>query len=438
MSALHDLARRIATWAPQSDFTGPRTLDAVGALVAGSKTEEGAAIAASLRHFDSGVSAAVVRRVATARLSELDDIHMASCTTPGSVVVPTAITLGEFLGAEPAAYRRAVEVGYEAMTRLGSAIAGAQVVYHGIWPTYFCAPFAAAAVVGALVDLDAPRLANALGIALTRATGLTSGIAGAPLGRWLTIGEAARAGCAAAFAARDGFVSEVDLGRIAAAAGVALDVTILQEDAPLAIGQVSIKPFPIAKQSLAAVEATLLLGEGVGPGPIRVYVPDAYAEMIATLPSADSRLIRLSSARWNIALALRQPEELHDVERSASPGDAVLAHTAANVEIFPDPRLSCFYPGHWSARVEVSGRSETVVEATGDPPQGNDLAAVEAKWRERPEQLQAVLGPCLMTDLGQLSALLDNPENFPLEVNPAYHGSAMGAKHLKPCPGGSP
>ena len=413
MSALHDLAHRLATWDASSDVVGLRTFDTLGALVAGSATGEGRKISTSLGGWDDGLPAIIVRRVATVRMTELDDVHMPSCTTPGAVAIPTAVTLGASLGVEAALYRRAVEVGYEAMTRLGAAIGGARIVYGGAWPTYFCAPFAAAAVVGTLLDLDAPRLENALGIALTRATGLTSGIVGTPLGRWLTCGDAARAGCAAAFAARNGFVAEVDLYRIAAGAGTAFDENALTGDAPAAIEEVSVKPFPTAKQSLAAVEAALLLRDRAELGPVRVHVPDAYAEMIGAAPLRESRLSRLSSARWNVALALCQPQELHDIERSLSPGEPEFARIAASVEIFSDPALSSLYPSRWPARVEMSGLSETVIDATGDPPQGNDPKTIDAKWQARPEPLQPLREASLATDLARLTALLDSSGDRP-------------------------
>jgi 2-methylcitrate dehydratase PrpD len=413
VSALHALARRLTNWDASSGVVGTRTFDTLGALVAGSMTDEGRAIESSLRGWDDGIQATVTRRVATVRMTELDDIHMPSCTTPGAVTVPTALTLGASLGVDPTAYRRAVEVGYEAMTRLGAAIAGAQIVYRGVWPTYFCAPFTAAAVAATLLDLDAARVENALGIALTRATGLTSGVVGGPLGRWLTIGDAARAGCAAAFAARDGFVAEIDLDRIAAGAGVAIDASTLNADLPAAIDAVSVKPFPTAKQSLAAVEAALRLRGVAGRGPVRVHVPGAYAQMVAAEPRTESRLSRLSSARWNVALALSQPQALHDIGRSLSPDDPELAGVAALVDVVGDPELSDLYPARWPARVEIAGVTETVVNATGDPPQGNDLEAVDAKWRERPEQLQQLREASLATDLDRLAALLDSRRDRP-------------------------
>ncbi|MGA8295741.1 MAG: MmgE/PrpD family protein [Acidimicrobiales bacterium] len=413
MSELHDLARRLATWDLPCDAVGMRTFDTLAALVAGSMTEEGRALAASLRGFDDGLPGTVTRRVATARLTELDDIHMPSCTTPGAVVVPTAITLAQSLKVDRAVYRRAVVIGYEAMTRLGSAIDGASIVYRGVWPTYFCAPFAAAALSASLLDLDAIRLANALGIALTRASGLSSEVTGMPIGRWLTIGEAARSGCAAAFAARDGFVADVDLDRIATGAGFAFHADALNVDLPAAIDEVSVKPFPIAKQCLAAVQAALRLRDLAALGPVRVHVPGAYAQMIGTQARPESRLSRLSSARWNLTLALYRPEELHDLERSLSPDDPQLSRLADGIEIVEDRELSRLYPFRWPARVEMSGRSETVIDAIGDPPQQNDLASIDRKWQQRPEELQALREASLSTDLSRLNALLDSRRDDP-------------------------
>ena len=61
----------------------------------------------------------------------------------------------------------AILAGYEAMTRLGRAIDGPTMLYRGIWPTYFAAPFGIAAVAARLLELDAKQAANALALALT-------------------------------------------------------------------------------------------------------------------------------------------------------------------------------------------------------------------------------------------------------------------------------
>src|SRR6267154_1254885 len=70
---------------------------------------------------------AVPDRVAThcalARLSEIDDIHLVSATTPGALVVPAALTIAASLDREGARLAEAIAVGYDAMVRLGAAIA---------------------------------------------------------------------------------------------------------------------------------------------------------------------------------------------------------------------------------------------------------------------------------------------------------------------------
>jgi 2-methylcitrate dehydratase PrpD len=400
---LEHLARRYAAWGTPGDAVTARTLDTLAALFTGAATAEGRAIAAFGDGWSrDGVLGDVVRRVATARLTELDDVHMRTCTTPGSVVVPTAITVGAALDAAPEAYGRAVEIGYDAMTRLGAAIGGALVVYRGVWPTYFCAPFAAAAVASALLDLGPEPTRNALGIALTRATGLTSAITGTPLGRWLTLGDAARAGCSAALAARDGFVADVDLQRVASGSGIEFNRAALLDDGEPAIDAVSVKPFPTAKQSLAATEAALRLSAHVAVEQIshvRVHVPDAYAQMVANAPSGESRLSRISSARWNVALALARPDELHDVERAVSVDDPKLAHLAALVEVVADHELDQHFPIRWPARVVIGDAEEEVVDAPGDPPaNGRDM--LDAKWAARGQPLDW-LGACSPNSLDE-------------------------------------
>ena len=80
---------------------------------------------------------------ALVRLSEIDDIDLASMTTPGSIVIPAAMTLAATLpDADVGDVAAAMLAGYEAMIRLGLAIKGPNILYRGIWPTYFAAGFA--------------------------------------------------------------------------------------------------------------------------------------------------------------------------------------------------------------------------------------------------------------------------------------------------------
>jgi 2-methylcitrate dehydratase PrpD len=180
---------------------------------------------------------------------------------------------------------------------------------------------------------------------------------------------------------------------------------------------VSAKPFPVAKQSLAAAQAALALGGRAAASTLRVHVPEAYAEMVASAPLTESRLSRIASVRRNIALALARPPELHDIERTAAVDDPELSGIAGSVEVVADPELSRLYPRRWPARVEAGAASETVVDAAGDPPADNGFATVDAKWRDRPEDVRDLRTAALAGDAARLAALLR------LDDTIANHGS---------------
>ncbi|MEN3279044.1 MAG: hypothetical protein V7607_184 [Solirubrobacteraceae bacterium] len=390
---LRGLADRLVENAPPRETVTARLLDGVCALVRGADTLEGAAAArfgAGLRRhgWSHGTLDDVAVRTAIVRCSELDDIHMPSLTTPGSVVVPVAITVGAAVDAPAGDLAAAVGAGYEAMTRLGAAIGGPFLIERGIWPTAFTAAFAAAAATARLVGLDAGQTAEALAQALTRTTGAGGGVRGAALWRWLAVGDAARAGCLAALAAREGFRADLSLERFATIMHVELDEASLTHEAPAAIDAVSVKPYPCAKQCVAVTEAAQRLRTRVAlgdVGAIRVLVPEAYAGMVARPPQDDVRLSRIASAAWNVALALAQPDALRDPDRSLTTSERRLAALARLVVVRADPELSRSYPARFPARLEIDAGGhtlvETVVDAGGDPGPGTTLGAVEDKWR---------------------------------------------------------
>src|SRR5262249_57703913 len=114
-------------------------------------------------------SRGVPAHCALARLSGVDDIHLASTTAPGAIVVPGAVSVASTLrNGDPDALAAAMIAGYEVMVRFGQAIDGPQVLYRGIWPTYFAAPLGIAAVAARLLDLDALQCAHALPLALVQ------------------------------------------------------------------------------------------------------------------------------------------------------------------------------------------------------------------------------------------------------------------------------
>src|SRR5262249_53614397 len=103
MSALEQLGRHVAGSGRERLSETARELVAlhlvatVGAWIASTRTAEGASLLrfrAAMRARGQGAWALdLAIRCALARLSEIDDIHLPSMTTPGAIVIPGALTL---------------------------------------------------------------------------------------------------------------------------------------------------------------------------------------------------------------------------------------------------------------------------------------------------------------------------------------------------------
>ncbi len=108
--------------APGEDRSGLvacHLLDTLGAWYAGTRTAEKALLDRLAAPGRVPVALGVdpldqlALRVATIRNTEIDDIHMESCTTPGSLVVPVALTLAAALKETKAKdFARALTAGY--------------------------------------------------------------------------------------------------------------------------------------------------------------------------------------------------------------------------------------------------------------------------------------------------------------------------------------
>ena len=234
-------------------------IDTVGAWIAATRTPEGQKLIAFRNGTPlPGLSDDVATHCALVRLSEIDDIHLPSMTTPGSVVISAALTMAAAL---PAAAMNdvpaAMLAGYEAMIRLGLAIKGPDVLYRGIWPTYFGAGLGTAAIAARLLRLDTQQTAHALALALTAAAPAVGQHHAVTTARWLSVGNAARTGLNAAFAAQAGFTADLNLLQsrlFPDIYGITPDIARMADDA-FTFTQISFKPWCAARQTMAATQA---------------------------------------------------------------------------------------------------------------------------------------------------------------------------------------
>lgn len=381
------------------DVAALHVFDTLGALDAGRGIEETVALAAALADGDGGVpslASRIVAAAATVRATEIDDIHLAGCVTPSSVVVPVALALAASLPALSARrgddLLRACVAGYEAMGRFGRAIDGPALLGRGLWPTPLCAGVGAAATAGVLLGLPPAALAHALGLAGAAATGINTRGA-APTGRWLTVATGAANGVLAALAAGRAMTCDPLLfdGRWSAATGIALDPDVLCT--PFAgafeLSALSFKPWCGARQTMTATAAfrDLLAESGAdaeGLREVQVEVPEAHRAMIDRPRLAADRQESFADLRYAFGLVAFAPDGLFDVQRDALCRDPRIDALAGKIRITGDAALTQPYPVRWPARVTILAADGTqymreTMLAPGDP--GTDFGwdAVAAK-----------------------------------------------------------
>lgn len=359
------------------DCARVRLADTVFAGLTGLRTRQGQAVAAlaeSVYGASGSLAGLLFRTVAAIRLTEIDDVDLPSCTTPGSVVIPVALALAahglvaDAPGGTGAGLDRVLDIiahGYDLVTGLGEAIDGPSRLAEGIWPTLAVAPVAAATTAGLLFGFDETQLAQAATLAgFSRQDGNPRGNA-----RETMLAAAVVSGVQAALSVRHGIAviangPEVPFARLLRAsgepggpAGPAGAAGPPSGNNPSRVGRAAIKHFCSARQVMTAVAAVRALardGHAVAlADQIIVEVPPAYARMIDK-PAVGSRRESLASAQYQLAAAVLDPGRLLDVDREylhLEPGFRVVMDRIS-VRAAEDLRAS--YPLRWPARVRIS------------------------------------------------------------------------------------
>ena len=337
------------------DCARVRLADTVFAALVGVRTSQGqagTALAGSLYGTSGSLAGLLFRAVAAVRMTEIDDIDLPSCTTPGSVVIPVVLALAAHelvADAAGAGLDRVLEViahGYDLVTGLGEAIDGPARLAEGIWPTLAVAPVSAAAIAGLLLGFDDAQLARAVTLAgFSRQDGNPRGNA-----RETMLAGSVVAGVQAALSIRHGIAvaargSEVPFAELLRA--------VPATGGPAAVGRPAIKHFCSARQVMTAVTAVRSLTHNGPAGPIIVEVPPAYAAMIDK-PVVASRRESLASAQYQLAAAMLDPGRLLDVGRDDLRLDDGFRAAMGRISVRAAEDLRAAYPRQWPARVRIS------------------------------------------------------------------------------------
>ena len=412
--------------------------DSMGALFAGACSEEAGAICDLVRKlglasetskvpvigfdFSAPLPHAVLVSCATTRMTETDDIDLMSCTTPGSVVVPSALLLSYQVRASFEDLLEGIIAGYEVMTRLGAAGKGTEIIYRGIWPTYLWASVSAATVGSKMLDLNEEQIKNALAISLTLSTGISGRTNLGLTSRWLTLGCAVQNGLIAALSAEKGFLGDRSIldTIYPSAYDLKLDTDVLLKDIgeQFKIEKVGLKPYCCARQTLASIEAYRFLLDNNQFDPekienIEVLVPRQYVKMIDHGSLPEGRLSSIVSIQYQLALASFYEEDLFDVQRKVIRDEEKIIAFMQKIHVKPSPRFTEMYPLRWPGKVIVKASGQEyeheVLAPKGDPDQ-------PLTWEDVARKIERLtcrfFEPAEMEALGAAIKALDGTTNL--------------------------
>ena len=378
-------------------------------------------------NFTAPLPFALLLSCIAARLTETDDIDIASCTTVGSVVVPASLLLSCKNGATGKELVEGVVTGYEIFTRLGAAVDGAEIIYRGIWPTFLCGAIGVAAVGSKILGLTPEQIKNALAIALTMSSGIAGRIKAGLTSRWLNLGCAAQNGLIACLAAARGFAGDQTVleGSFSSLYGLNLKPQVLLEGLGerFQIGKVNFKPYCSARQAIASIEAFrwLLHTHRIVPEAvedIEVIVPRQYSQMIDRPGFPEDRLGSITSIRYQLALAAFYEEDLFDVERKVLRDEKKVHAFMQKIHVSPSDSMTAIYPKKWpgkiSLRVDGKRYEHEVMSPRGDSDQPMTWEDIEQETKRitgkffDPARIDK-LGACIrsLEAMQKLDTLLD-------------------------------
>lgn len=199
-------------------YTKERVLDIIGACLAGSRGwQYSTGIVKGLKGLAMGSStvigcrerlscpAAAMVNTAFGHAMELDDGHKNAGVHAGTVVVPTALAVGETLHSSGKEVLASIVLGYEIIYRIARNINPAQIT-KGFHPSATCGTFGAAAVTAKLLGLNEKQIGAALGLSGLQTAGLMEATISGQASKGVMVGHAAFAGIVSAWLSKEDIV----------------------------------------------------------------------------------------------------------------------------------------------------------------------------------------------------------------------------------------
>jgi len=358
---------------------------------------------------------------ALAHSLDFDDTHAAGSLHPGAPVIPAALAAAEIAGASGAELIAGIVAGYEATNRLALALPAADHYDRGFHPTATCGAFGAAVAAARVLCLDAKGIEDALGIALSQASGSLQFLANGAWTKRFQVGWSAMAGLAAALLAREGFrgAAEAIEGRhgfLHAYAPSPTPERVLRHlGTAFELMATAVKPYPSCRYGHAAIDAALALRAEHGLAAeeitaVTVHLPAKGMLLIGEPATKKAEPANVVDGQFSgpFVVAAALATGAMGWESYALLGDATVRGLARRVRCVQDPEIEAEFPANMAGRTTVEtarGRfTAKVVVPKGEPGNFMTEAELAAKFHGL---VDAILSPARAEALAASILVLD-------------------------------
>lgn len=313
---------------------------------------------------------------------ELDDVHTNSKTHIGTVVIPAAWGMAEYLGKSGKELLEAVICGYEVMARIGMGFGVSSHRNKGWHATGTAGSFGAAAACGKLLGFSADQIMGAFGLAGTQAGSTWAFLSDGATNKILHPGRATVNGLESCLLvlggmrgsfhildAEDGGIfpmmsDEYDYSLVSAGLGQIYEIQKMDK-----------KPYPCCRSTHCAIDAGIKLREkeqihweDIEKVEVKTYLVGlkqcglSESSLEPKLPTE----AKFSTPYTSACALMYGAVGLKDFEpESIARGE--VRTLMRKIKVVEDARFTEQYPSHWGCRMDVFLKDGTVVgEEIGD------------------------------------------------------------------------
>jgi 2-methylcitrate dehydratase PrpD len=343
---------------------------------------------------------------------EMDDVDRESISHPATVVIPAALSVGEYQKKSGKDVLTAIVSGYETMLRIGAAVTPG---HYKIWhTTATTGMFGSAMAAGKLLCLNNQQLDWALGNAGTMAAGLWQFLQDGGMSKFLHAGKGASNGVLAAYLASRGFsgsdrILEGSQGFFAGYARQEIKPEFFENFGTYwHTGEVSIKPYPCCRHTHSAIDSANTIRELLNGSVDNIDRIDVktyeVAKQVAGIENPQTAQEEKFSLKFCVARTLLGGLVTEQDFTNETLFDPATRSLMAKTDVVIDPQLNAMLPKHWPNEISVTTRDGKVYKAytenpSGDPDNALDWDGIKRKFKMMSDGILTEKGQTEVFDL---------------------------------------